>query len=259
MTEPRLSSATRSLLRAAKADAPNAAARAKVWSSVASAVGGAAGAAGAASTASAAPGALLTGGAGASKMLALGTLLGGTVTVGLAAMLLRVGPAPSETPGPSSAPIAALAAASPATQPDPPPPFLPFVSRAAAPLSTDPAATRAGSPAPTVSPRLTGPAATGAAPAPRIAPPPPPATASPDDALAREASLVVEAREALERGDPQSALRAVHAARMLPSHQLGPEELAVEARALRALGKDEQAKDVDSTLRKRFPESALAR
>jgi TolA-binding protein len=46
---------------------------------------------------------------------------------------------------------------------------------------------------------------------------------------------------------------------MLPSHQLGPEELTVEAQALRALGRDDQAKDVDSTLRKRFPESALAR
>jgi len=241
MSEPRLSPATRSLLRAAKGDAPNAAARAKVWSSVASAVGGAAGAAGAAGSASTAPGALLTGGAGASKLLALGALLGGTVTVGLAAMLLRLGPAPGETPGAHSAPIAALAAASTAPRPDPPPPFLPVL------------APQAAAPTPTVSPRLTGPAGAGMAPSPRSAP------ASPDDSLAREASLVVEAREALGRGDPQSALRAIHAARMLPSHQLGPEELAVEARALRALGKDDQAKDVDSTLRKRFPESALAR
>jgi len=91
-----------------------------------------------------------------------------------------------------------------------------------------------------------------------VHPPPPSARTNPDDALAQEASLVVEAREALARGDPQSALRAVRAARTLPSHQLRPEELAVEARALRALGRDDQAKDVDSTLRKRFPESALA-
>ena len=234
MSEPRLSLATRTLLRAAKADAPNAVARAKVWSSVASAVGGAAGAAGAAGSASTAPGALLTGGAGASNMLALGTLLGGAVTVGLAAMLLRIGPVPSETPGPSSTPIAALAAASPAARPDPPQVFLPLV-------------------APVVAPP---PAATATAPAPRTTPA---STTTPDDALAREASLVVEAREALGRGDPQSALRAIRAARMLPSHQLGPEELAVEARALRALGRDDQAKEVDSTLRKRFPESALAR
>jgi TolA-binding protein len=85
------------------------------------------------------------------------------------------------------------------------------------------------------------------------------AASTPDDALAREAALVTQAREALGRGEPREALRAIHAARMLPSHQLGPEELAVEALALRALGKDDQAKDVDSILRKRFPESALAR
>lgn len=237
MSEPRLSPTTRTLLRAAKADAPNAAARAKVWSSVASAVGGAAGAAGAAGSASTAPGALLTGGAGASKMLALGTLLGGTVTVGLAAMLLRIGPVPSEPPGPSSTPIAALAAASPAARPDPPQVFLPLVAPVV--VAPPPAAT-----------------ATGTAPAPRTTPA---STSTRDDALAREASLVVAAREALGRGEPQSALRAIRAARMLPSHQLGPEELTVEAQALRALGRDDQAKDVDSTLRKRFPESALAR
>ena len=46
--------------------------------------------------------------AAATKMLALGTLLGGTITVGLAAALLRIGPAPSDVPLPSSAPLAAL-------------------------------------------------------------------------------------------------------------------------------------------------------
>jgi len=259
MSEPRLSSATRSLLRAAKADAPNAMARAKVWSSVAGAVGGAAGAAGAAGGASTAPGALLTGGAGASKMLALGTLLGGTVVVGLAAMLLRIGPAPSETPLPSSAPIAALGAASPAARPDPS--FLPFAAPPPDPttVAISPAAPVASparsAPTPALSPRPEGLAGAGVAPASRTSP----AASTRDDALAREASLVVEAREALGRGDAQAALRAIHAARMLPSHQLGPEELTVEAQALRALGRDDQAKDVDSTLRKRFPESALAR
>lgn len=255
MNDPRLSSATRTLLRAAKADAPNAVARAKVWSSVAGAVGGAAGAAGAAGSASAAPGALLTGGAGASKMLALGTLLGGTVTVGLAAMLLRIGPAPSETPRPASAPMAALAAASPpAARPDPPV-FLPLVAPPTVPVvAAVPSATSVSVSA-ALSPHPAAPASIGGVPISRATVPTPP----PEDGLAREASLVVAAREALERGDPQAALRAIHAARMLPSHQLGPEELAVEARALRALGRDDQARDVDSTLKKRFPESALAR
>ena len=262
MTEPRLSSATRTLLRAAKADAPNAMARAKVWSSVAGAVGGAAGAAGAAGGASTAPGALLAGGAGASKMLALGSLLGGTVVVGLAAMLLRIGPAPSEAPPPSSPAVAVLGAASPAARPEPS--FLPLAVPLAAPPSESTAAASPAAPvaspartgaAPAIPPRPGGLAGAGVAPASRISP----ATSTGDDALAREASLVVEAREALGRGDPQAALRAIHAARMLPSHQLGPEELTVEAQALRALGRDDQAKDVDSTLRKRFPESALAR
>ena len=251
MSEPRLSSATQSLLRAAKADAPSAVARAKVWSSVASAVGGAAGAAGTAGSASTAPGALLTGGAGASKMLALGTLLGGTVTVGLATMLLRIGgPPPSDTPGPSSTPIAALAAASPAGQPDPPL-FLPLVTPLVAPPPASPPISRAaGAAFPAVAPAPAAPPRNASAAS---------VTPAPDDALAREASLVVEAREALRRGDPQAALRAIRGARTLPSHQLGPEELALEARALRALGKDDQAKDVDSLLRKQFPESALAR
>jgi hypothetical protein len=80
-----------------------------------------------------------------------------------------------------------------------------------------------------------------------------------DDNLAREAVLVAEARGALVRGDPHSALRSIHAARLLPSHQLGPEELAVEAQAFRALGREEEAADADSQLRKQFPESALAR
>jgi hypothetical protein len=252
------------LLRAAKVDAPGAVARAKVWSNVAGAVGGAAGAAGAASTASTAPGALLSGGAGASKLLALGTLFGGTVTVGLAAMLLRIGPLPQEPPSPSPAPVATLAAASPAARPDPavlvpalaPPPVLAPV---VAPPSTATPALAVRSPLPSAVPPPGTSAATTVAPRPALATASAPSTrVVQDDALAREASLVVQAREALGRGDPQAALRAIHAARMLPSHQLRPEELAVEARALRALGRDDQAKDVDSTLRKRFPESALA-
>jgi hypothetical protein len=174
-------------------------------------------------------------------------------------MLLRIGPAPSETPLPASAPIAASGAASPAARPDPS--FLPFAALPSAPTTaaTSPAAliaspARSG-PAPAIPPRPEGLAGAGVAPASRTSL----AASTRDDALAREASLVVEAREALGRGDPQAALRAIHAARMLPSHQLGPEELTVEAQALRALGRDDQAKDVDSTLRKRFPESALAR
>jgi hypothetical protein len=86
-----------------------------------------------------------------------------------------------------------------------------------------------------------------------------PPAAPPLDPLAREAQLVSEARGALGRGDARRALQAVLAARALPSHQLTPEELAVQSQALRALGRPGEANTVDETLRSQFPESALAR
>lgn len=244
MTEPRLNPATRALLRAAKSDGPSAAARAKVWSNVGGAVGGAAGA-GAAATAlgagtSVAPAGAATSTAAATKMLALGTLLGGTITVGLAAALLRVGPAPSDVPLPSSAPLAAYAPA--ASAPPLPPAAVPVLVAASAP------------PPLRVSVTPSSPAS-----AHRIPAPPAHVAPAPDDTLAREAALVAEARGALVRGDPQGALRSIHAARLLPSHQLGPEELAVEAQVFRALGREDEAREADSTLKKQFPESALAR
>ena len=75
----------------------------------------------------------------------------------------------------------------------------------------------------------------------------------------REASLVAEARSALARGDAAAALRAVRAARQLPSHLLEPEELSLEAQALRALGLAAEATAVDGTLKGKYPDHALAR
>jgi hypothetical protein len=77
--------------------------------------------------------------------------------------------------------------------------------------------------------------------------------------LAREASLVAEARGALGRADPRTALRAIRSARALPSRQLVPEELAVEEQALRALGQSDEANGIDVQLRLQYPEAALAR
>jgi len=94
----------------------------------------------------------------------------------------------------------------------------------------------------------------------------PPATSSPpsarpsgDDALTREASLVAAARTALSGGNAEEALRLVRAARSMASPQLVPEELTVEAQALRSLGKADEARGVDATLHSQFPDSALAR
>jgi hypothetical protein len=270
VSEPRLSAATKALLHAARSDAPSAAARAKIWLGASAAAGtaGAAGAAGAAGSGAAgagAGGAGIVGAAGAAKMLALGTLLGGTVTVGLAVAFLRIGPSPSHVPTAASVgPVAALnspahaAAALPPVQTAPPlsqpapvaepidaPPVAPSVASPVAHATSAPTTRVATAPA-----RMPSPAGGGGA---RSAP------LAADDALAREAALVAEARGALVRGDAESALRAVRAARVLPSHQLGPEELAVEAQALRALGRDEDAKEADSALRRQFPESVFAR
>jgi hypothetical protein len=77
--------------------------------------------------------------------------------------------------------------------------------------------------------------------------------------LSLEASLITEARAALVRGDALTALRKARAARSLPVRQLVPEELTVEALALRALGRESEASSVDQALRADYPESALAR
>ena len=79
-----------------------------------------------------------------------------------------------------------------------------------------------------------------------------------EDSLAREASLVADARGALSVGDPQLALRSIREARALPSKQLVPEELAVEEQALRALGRNDEANGINVMLRLQYPESALA-
>ena len=81
---------------------------------------------------------------------------------------------------------------------------------------------------------------------------------SSDDTLLREASLVGEARSALLRGDPQTALVSVQAARR-EGRNLEPEELSIEARALRALGRESEATQLDGTLRTRYPDNALVR
>jgi hypothetical protein len=236
MNDGQFSSMTRAMIDAAKADAPSAAARAKVWAEVSGAVG----AAGAATGASGGAGAAVAGGASAAKMLAIGALLGGAVTVGLAVTMLRVGAAPTppqERIAPAAAPV--LGALATQAHPSMPPtlansnsPPIPTLDLSAipAPIATVTAAQRA----------------------PLHAKPP-------IDPLAREAQLVSEARGALGRGDAARALQAVRAARALPSHQLAPEELAVEAQALRALGRAGDANDVDEKLRSKFPESALAR
>jgi hypothetical protein len=266
------------LLEAARADVPSAATRTKMWSRVSGAVGGAAsvaaattaaaatGAAGATSGAGGTGGALAGGGAGvgvgAAKMLAIGVLLGGTVTVGMAATLLHIGSTPNVAPKATAqvAPVAVVAS--------------PLATSAAAAgarpgdESAAHAALGSSDPAPAPSHALGPVSANEGMTAPSVAAPAQAAHAArakaarrmeSSNSLSLEASLITEARAALVNGDALTALRKARVARSLPARQLVPEELTVEAQALRALGRDGEANAVDQTLRAQYPESALAR
>jgi hypothetical protein len=256
----------RSLIEAAKADAPSAAARTKVWAGVSSAVGEAAALAGGAGSGAA----TATGSVSAAKMLVLGTLFGGTLAVGIGAAMLYVGrvqpaartvmigTAPARAEGTQLVAIAVndVAPARPVlldTVVDP------MVNAAPAPVAAvaaRPLGVRMAAAAP-VEPSRKAPAEHAAAD--RALGARGAGGSLQDDTLAREASLLAEARKALVRSDALSALQIVRGLRSLPERQLVPEELTVEAQALRGLGLDDDAKVVETTLRERFPDSVLGR
>ena len=77
--------------------------------------------------------------------------------------------------------------------------------------------------------------------------------------LGEEARLVTAARNALVAGDPARALSLVQATRKLSARSLEPEELGLEARALHALGRADEAAATELVLRRRYPDHALAR
>ncbi len=262
----------KSLLESAKNETPSAAAKAKVWSGVAAsfAAGGAATGA-VASVAPAAAGGGIAAVASA-KMLVLGALLGSAVTLGIAAttFYLRVQPLPPLAPAVAMAPMALRAAqdGDPSSLAISPPPqtSAPTSPLASADATVAPVALVAAPVAvravvkPTVATVARGArsarSATGAAKQASTASVP---ADDGEDALMREASLVAEARSALRRGDPSAALSAIRAARKLPSHQLVPEEMALEAQALRGLGRGTEANGVGNALRDQYPDHALAR
>ena len=67
------------------------------------------------------------------------------------------------------------------------------------------------------------------------------------------------ARAALMAGDAARALSLVQTTRKLGARSLEPEELGLEARALRALGRADDAAATELVLRRRYPDHALAR
>jgi hypothetical protein len=99
-----------------------------------------------------------------------------------------------------------------------------------------------------------------APPRPRAAPLPEESAMTLDPSvLAEEARLVTEARHALVTGYPERALALTRSTHALPARALEPEELALEARALHALGRGPEAERAEAALRTRFPDHALAR
>ena len=74
-----------------------------------------------------------------------------------------------------------------------------------------------------------------------------------------EAALIGQARTAIVQGRPAAALDALDAAERDSRAQPQPEELSLRVRALRALGRADEASQVEETLRFRNPDSFLSR
>jgi hypothetical protein len=166
--------------------------------------------------------------AGGTKLLLTGALFGSIVTVGVAAFVIGF-----RTPRARLAPEPSFAMHAD-------PEIAPVAPAMGSPVAADPEPAAAVSPARHSATRSH-------------------ATAAAGDTLTREATLVSEARGALVRGQPETALGALRATELLPSRAMEPEELSLEARALRALGREPEAEFVEGQLRARFPDNALAR
>jgi hypothetical protein len=222
----------KSLLESARNEAPSAAAKAKVWSGVAAsfAVGGATtGAVASIAPPAAAGGGLAT--LASAKMLLIGALLGSAVTLGIAATTLfgRSEPLASLSPTMAIAPVALRAANETSLLSAPLPPNADSKGADAPPVeATPPLHVR---PTPSTA-RATSTAFAAAPTAARSGTKP-----SSADTLMQEASWVAEARNCIRRGDPSAALTAIREARALPSHQLAPEESALEAQAIHAIAR----------------------
>ena len=222
------------LFQAAKADAPSHAERDAMWTSIETA------------TASAMSVSTLTVAAKsagiASSKLALGIALGASLTVGIAGtVVMLVRGAPSSVTTSHVTQPRSLDRADEADQAE-------SVRQPLAPIVIT---GRVAPTDPTDNPRTedvaTAAAHGGTTPA-----------MSEQDRLAREARMVSEARGALHRGEPEVALRIVRAARHLQGARLVPEELTVEAQALRAMGDEAGANRALAELAGKFPEQALA-
>jgi len=223
-----MSARTKDLFAAAKLDQPSDAARDTMWASIQLAS--------VAFVPNAPASAHLAAKAIASSKLALGIALGASITVGVAGAILVMTRPSVETRSAVTEPRELEPAIERTTVVRLPPAAMVITGHAAPAMESveidaveKPAATAAGA-AHVLSER---------------------------DRLAQEARMVAEARGALHRGDPETALRVVRAAKAKRGARLVPEELTVEAQALRAMGDEAGAARVDAELAGKFPEQDL--
>jgi hypothetical protein len=220
----------RELFAAAKEDGPSETSRDAMWAGIQTATVGA-------SSLAAVKGAGI-----ASSKLALGIALGATLTVGVAGAVLALALTRTTSAPRASERVTAIAPRTlerPTTQDDAVTQPVVITGHVAqtAPTAVTPAPVELDSAAVTRTSTT---------------------TLSEHDRLAREARMVSEARGALHRGEPETALKIVRAARHQPGARLVPEELTVEAQALRAMGDEAGAQRAEADLAGKFPEQALA-
>lgn len=263
----------RSLFDAAREDGPDAAERDVVFRKIALATGVAAGTAAGVTALSALPSApalvagaaaaeaatsagaaastsAATGGAFGMKLLALGAVLGAaSMALGVVLALTLVTPEPTRAAARSGAAVTPASAmpgaklAQPAARKRDPDANANANAEASATATADTKASADESAKSKASASAAGASAAGAS----------------GGDLAEEARLVTAARSALMAGDAARALALVQSTRKWRTRSLEPEELGLEARALRALGRADDAAVTELVLRRRYPDHALAR
>ena len=263
----------RSLFAAAREDGPDAAERDVVFRKIALATGVAAGTAAGVTALSALPSApalvagaaaaeastsagaaastsAATGGAFGMKLLALGAVLGAaSMALGVILALTLVTPEPTRAAARSGAAVTPASAmpgaklAQPAARKRDPDANANAEASATATADTKASADESAKSKASASASAAGASAAGAS----------------GGDLAEEARLVTAARSALMAGDAARALALVQSTRKWRTRSLEPEELGLEARALRALGRADDAAVTELVLRRRYPDHALAR
>ena len=234
----------KSLFAAAREDAPDDATHDAMWNNVANATGMAAGATVAAAATTAAKPAAATAAVASlgPKLIAVGLLIGavsaavgGVVALGWMESQTGVAPETQSTSAPAARTVhvpargAQLGDATPRARDSQPDRVEPSAAKNVAPAAV------------------------------AVGPSSAPNAVSATSDLAEEARLVTEARSALVGGEPDRALTLLRKTHRFANRALEPEELSLEARALRALGRVDEAAATELKLKARFPSHALAR